>query len=161
MTHHVTIVFTYRLLPYHQGVLMGMDLNAFERPEGANFDPSDPGASAPPPPTPSAPSSSTPSASAPKTTPPPPPKKEEPEPMEVDEDASAKAEAESLKKKGNETYKARKFDEAIELYEKAWETWPKDISYLTNLAGELIRSKCFFFFCFFFFNYQQKGTSTI
>lgn len=119
---------------------MGVDLNAFERPEGSNFDPSNPGASAPP--AASAASSSTPAASesAPKATPsPPPPTKKaapEPEPMEVDEDATAKAEAESLKKQGNETYKARKFDEAIKLYEKAWETWPKDISYLTNLAGQ-------------------------
>jgi stress-induced-phosphoprotein 1 len=69
------------------------------------------------------------------------PKKEEPkaEPMEVDEvpeDAKAKAEANDLKLKGNAAYKARQFEEAIELYSKAWATWPKDVAFLTNLSGE-------------------------
>lgn len=115
------------------GVLMGIDLNAFERPEGSGFDPSNPEASAPPPPPPAP----TPAAPKPKETPAPAPaaKAPEPEPMEVDEDAKAKTDAEASKKLGNETYKARKFDEAIEHYQKAWEVWPKDISFLTNLAG--------------------------
>jgi stress-induced-phosphoprotein 1 len=131
------------------GVLMGVDLNAFERPEGSNFDPSNPGASAPPPPpaasssSSSKPTASSSSSNESKPTPSssaPPPKKSEPtpapEPMEVDdEDSKAKAEAEKLKKQGNEVYKARKFEEAVELYEKAWETWPKDVSFLTNLAA--------------------------
>lgn len=111
------------------GVLMGVDLNAFERPEGSDFDPSNPGASAPPaPPAPAAASSSKPKE-APK------PKEEEAVPMEVDEDAGKKAESEAEKKKGNEAYKARKFEEAIAFYENAWTLYPKDISYLTNLAA--------------------------
>ena len=108
---------------------MGVDLNAFERPEGADFDPKDPGASAPPPPAPAA------SSSKPKETPKPKEPEPEAEPMEVDEDAGKKAESESEKKKGNEAYKARKFEEAIGFYENAWTLYPKDISYLTNLAA--------------------------
>lgn len=126
------------------GVLMGIDLNAFERPEGADFDPSNPDASAPPPAASSTPAASSsapppPTASTSKPAPAtkvPEPKEEEAEPMEVDDDASHKAESLELKSKGNAAYKSRQFEEAIELYEKAWETWPKDISYLTNLAGE-------------------------
>lgn len=116
------------------GVLMGVDLNAFERPEGSSdsFDPRNPEASAPAPaPAAAAASSSTPSAKVEE--------EEEAEPMEVDDEAGKKAEAEALKKQGNESYKARKFEEAIEFYEKAWSTWPKDISFLTNLAGEFSR----------------------
>jgi len=110
------------------GVLMGVDLNAFERPEGSSdsFDPRNPEASAPPP---AAASSSAPSAKV---------EEEEAEPMEVDEEAGKKEEAEASKKQGNEAYKARRFEEAIEFYEKAWSTWPKDISFLTNLAGEYL-----------------------
>lgn len=101
-----------------------------ERPEGSNEMP--PGVSAQQP-------TFTP-GSPPKS---PPPKKEAPkeepkeEPMEVDDDeAKAKKAADELKTQGNTAYKARKFDEAIELYEKAWETYPKDVAYLTNLSGE-------------------------
>lgn len=52
-----------------------------------------------------------------------------------DDEAKAKKEAEELKVKGNTEYKAKKFDEAISLYQKAWDTWPKDITFLTNLSG--------------------------
>lgn len=38
---------------------------------------------------------------------------------------------------GNEAYKNRQFESAIEHYEKAWEL-NKDITYLNNLAGKLI-----------------------
>lgn len=68
------------------------------------------------------------------------PKKEpEPEPQpEEDEEAKAakeaKAKADEFKKKGTEFYKKRQFDEAIEQYEKAWETH-KDITYKTNLGA--------------------------
>ena len=115
------------------GVLMGVDLNAFERPEGSSdsFDPKNPEASAPPA---AASSSSTPSAKVEEEE----VKQEEAEPMEVDEEAGKKEEAEAIKKQGNEAYKARRFEEAIEFYEKAWSTWPKDISFLTNLAGEFL-----------------------
>ena len=61
------------------------------------------------------------------------------EPMEVDdEEAQAKAVAVEEKTKGNTAYKARKFDEAIAHYTKAWDTWPQDVTFLTNLSGELI-----------------------
>jgi stress-induced-phosphoprotein 1 len=62
----------------------------------------------------------------------------EPEPVEESEEEKAakkaKAEADELKKKGTEFYKKRQFDEAIELYNKAWETH-KDIAYKTNLGA--------------------------
>lgn len=63
---------------------------------------------------------------------------EEEDAMEVDDnsDAQAKKEAEELKAKGTVAYKARKFDEAIELYSKAWDTYPKDVTFLTNLSGK-------------------------
>lgn len=94
-----------------------------ERPEGSDEMPpgvSQPQSSSPPPPKPA-------------------PKKEEPpkkqEPQLDPEEAKAKKEADDLKAQGNAAYKQRKFDEAIPLYEKAWETYPKDIAYLTNLSA--------------------------
>lgn len=77
-------------------------------------------------------------SSAPKPSPPKETKREEPkeEPMEVDdEDAQAKKAADALKTEGNALYKARNFDEAIQKYERAWETYPKDVAYLTNLSA--------------------------
>ncbi|CAN6673739.1 heat shock protein Sti1p [Trichomonascus vanleenenianus] len=60
------------------------------------------------------------------------PKKEEPKKEEpVDED---KAKADEEKALGNTLYKQRKFDEAIEHYNKAWEL-KKDITYLNNRAA--------------------------
>jgi len=62
----------------------------------------------------------------------------EPEPEPEDEEAiaarKAKEEAEAEKKLGTESYKKRKFDEAIEHYGKAWDLH-KDITYLTNLGA--------------------------
>lgn len=122
--------------------------DAMERPEGSSDMP--PGFT--PMPSSEQPKSETPSASsskpAPATqtapTPTPAPKQEEAsvveeqadEPMEVDSGADAKKEAEDAKAKGNAAYKARKFDEAIEYYSKAWELYPKDVTFLTNLSGE-------------------------
>lgn len=85
---------------------------------------------------------STPSASksAEKKAPP----KEEPkaEPMDVDDpDVQAKKEAEAVKAQGTVAYKARKFEEAIEHYSKAWELYPKDVTFLTNLSGKLIADR--------------------
>lgn len=104
-----------------------------ERPEGSNEMP--PGMQPMPGSEASSSSSSKPKAEAPK----PAPKKEEPkeEPMEVDDpDAQAKKEAEAVKAQGNAAYKARKFEEAIGHYSKAWELYPKDVAFLTNLSGE-------------------------
>ena len=69
---------------------------------------------------------------------PPPPKEPTPEPEPEDEEAKAakkaKEDAEAEKKLGTESYKKRKFDEAIEHYSKAWDLH-QDITYLTNLAA--------------------------
>lgn len=66
------------------------------------------------------------------------PSESKPEPMEVDEpeqeEESSKAKADAEKAEGNKFYKARKFDEAIEHYSKAWELH-KDITYLNNRAA--------------------------
>lgn len=53
-----------------------------------------------------------------------------------DEDAKAKKEAEAEKKLGSDAYKVRDFGKAATHFEKAWELWPKDITFLTNLGGE-------------------------
>lgn len=118
------------------GVLMGIDLQAFNRPEGSGdseFTP--PPRSAAPPPEPAA-SSSTPRPSA---------KIEEDTPMEEpeeeDDDAKeekkAKAAAEEQKKIGSGAYRKRDFTAAAEAFEKAWDLWPKDVTFLTNLSGML------------------------
>jgi stress-induced-phosphoprotein 1 len=74
---------------------------------------------------------------APEAKKPEPAKAPEPEP-ELDEEAlekkQKKAEAEKEKALGTENYKKRKFDEAIEHYSKAWDTFP-DITYLNNLGA--------------------------
>jgi tetratricopeptide (TPR) repeat protein len=105
-----------------------------ERPEGSNEMP--PGME----PMPGSPAASSSKPKAESSKPAPAPKQPEPkeEPMEVDdEDAKAKKEAEAVKAQGNAAYKARKFEEAIEHYNKAWELYPKDVAFLTNLSGEL------------------------
>lgn len=53
----------------------------------------------------------------------------EPEPMET-----SKSEADAAKAEGNTLYKQKKFDEAIALYQKAWDLH-KDITYLNNRAA--------------------------
>ncbi|ORX36911.1 chaperone [Kockovaella imperatae] len=121
------------------GVAMGIDIDAMERPEGSHEMPPGMGGSSAGA-TRSFPSEPPSSSSAPSHPAPEQPKPKEPEPepeaMEVDStEADGKKEAEELKAKGNTAYKARKFDEAIELYQKAWEVYPKDITYLSNLSA--------------------------
>lgn len=60
-----------------------------------------------------------------KKTAPAPPKEEVPTEKET---------ADKFKAEANQLYKAKKFDDAIELYNKAWETF-KDITYLNNRAA--------------------------
>ncbi len=117
------------------GVMMGIDLQAFERPEGSNDLPADleknrdeierqTGGAA---------SSS--SNAGFSSTAKPAPKKQEEAPMEVDsEEEKAKAEAEAAKKAGNAAYLKKDFAPAIENYKKAWDLH-KDITYLNNLAA--------------------------
>ncbi|KAI0786453.1 chaperone [Abortiporus biennis] len=115
------------------GALMGLDMEGFSRPEGSDELP--PGVkksdvpSSPPPP----------QASTSTPTPPPPPesssKVEEDVEMEDDEEAQAKKAAEQEKKLGAEAYKKRDFDTAATHFEKAWELWPKDATFLTNLGA--------------------------
>lgn len=130
------------------GALMGIDMQAFNRPEGSDelpegFSKVDPSAptSSPPPPQQAA-SSSQPSAS---TSAPPPPASEDVEmDEEVAEEAKAKKEAGEAKRIGGEAYKKRNFDEALQQFQKAWDLWPKDITFLTNSAGEhFVRSVLF------------------
>ncbi|CAM6084741.1 unnamed protein product [Calypogeia fissa] len=63
----------------------------------------------------------------------------EPEPMETSSEEKEKKErkAEAIKEKelGNQTYKKKQFQEAIEHYTKALELDDEDISYLTNRAA--------------------------
>ena len=67
------------------------------------------------------------------------PKKEPtPEPESEDEETIAKKKAQEAgdaeKKIGNDFYKKKQFDQAIEHYEKAWEL-NKDITYLNNIGA--------------------------
>ena len=62
----------------------------------------------------------------------------EPEPEPEDEETLAKKKAQEAgdaeKKIGNDFYKKRQFDEAIEHYHKAWEA-NKDVTYLNNIGA--------------------------
>lgn len=138
------------------GVLMGIDLQAFDRPEGSNDLPADlegkreeiekqTGGS-------NAGASSSQSPTPPKAEP---AKKSAPAaavsssadtemkdgtasssaaPAEDDGEKKAKAAAEAEKKEGNANYMKRNFGPAIEHYQKAWELH-KDITYLNNLGA--------------------------
>ena len=122
------------------GVLMGIDLQAFERPEGSGDSGPSQSNQAPSstPPEPSASSSAAPqsssSAKIEEDVP-----MEEPEPEEdtpeAIEEKKDKAAAEEQKKIGNDAYRKRDFDAAGAAFEKAWELWPKDTTFLTNLSG--------------------------
>lgn len=123
------------------GVLMGIDMQGFTREEGSNEPPqsSSDGQKLPDeywnkesePSPPAAASSS----SAAKPTEPEPAKAEDTE-MEDDEDTKLKKEAEAEKKLGSDAYRTRDFAAAATHFLKAWEIWPKDLTFLTNLGGE-------------------------
>jgi stress-induced-phosphoprotein 1 len=122
------------------GVLMGINMQGSDRPEGSDELPPDlPKSdtndsttySSPKPPTPGA-STSRPQPSTSTSSP-----LEDVEMTTEDvEEANAKKEAEAAKQAGNAAYKSRKFDEAASLFEKAWNLWPKDVTFLTNLGGD-------------------------
>jgi len=118
------------------GVAMGIDIQGFNREEGSDELPQGfekaPSPSSPPP-QPSA-STSTPKPTEP--TPPPQPEEEDVEMAEEEqEDAKAKAESEEEKKKGAAAYKTRDFETAAIHFQKAWDLWPQDVTYLTNLGA--------------------------
>lgn len=58
-------------------------------------------------------------------------------------------EAEALKQKGNELYKQKKFQEALEAYDAAIAKNPKEILYLNNKAGNSINAHRCLRSCFF------------
>eukprot|EP00878_Enallax_costatus_P022068 GHUV01023400.1.p1 GENE.GHUV01023400.1~~GHUV01023400.1.p1 ORF type:complete len:318 (+),score=111.77 GHUV01023400.1:746-1699(+) len=57
---------------------------------------------------------------------------------EVKEEQAKLKEALEWKSKGNDLYRSRKFDEAIEAYNRALELYDKDVSFLTNRQGYLV-----------------------
>ncbi|KAJ9092115.1 hypothetical protein QFC21_006981 [Naganishia friedmannii] len=138
------------------GVAMGIDMQAFERPEGSTDLPEghkEPTAT----PTPmegveSTSSNSkaakveddvpepkpTPRAPEPKKAAPTPAKEAAPEPAA---DAEEKKQALASKARGAEAYKSRDFDAAIQAFTEAWETWPQDVTFLTNLAAVYFEKK--------------------
>ncbi|OAG36572.1 hypothetical protein AYO21_09229 [Fonsecaea monophora] len=115
------------------GVLLGVDMQMGMPPEGGPSDARRAAEEEEDVPMPDARPQSKPPPQAEKKAPEP-----EPEPEPEDEEAiaakKAKEEAENEKKLGTESYKKRKFDEAIEHYGKAWDLH-KDITYLTNLGA--------------------------
>eukprot|EP00931_Biecheleriopsis_adriatica_P084718 TRINITY_DN586_c0_g2_i1.p1 TRINITY_DN586_c0_g2~~TRINITY_DN586_c0_g2_i1.p1 ORF type:complete len:585 (-),score=205.73 TRINITY_DN586_c0_g2_i1:132-1886(-) len=78
--------------------------------------------------------------SAEPSRPSPPPKKEEPKKEEVQEDLRTpeQKEADEWKSKGNELYKKKQFQEAIDMYDKAIAVVPDDITYHNNRNAVLI-----------------------
>ena len=110
------------------GVLMGIDMQGFSREEGSDELP--PGVTKADVPSSSPPTSPKPSASSSKPAPAP-----EPEDVEMEDEDPEKKDAEAAKKAGSEAYKRRDFAEAAKNFEKAWEIWPKDVTFLTNLGA--------------------------
>lgn len=120
------------------GVLMGIDMQGFNREPGSDELPpgmqkAEPSQSqSPPPPQPSA------STSTPKPAAQPEPETKDEDVEMDDEEAKVRKEAEEEKKLGNAAYKAREFDTAAAHFQKAWDLWPKDMTFLTNLGGMFI-----------------------
>jgi stress-induced-phosphoprotein 1 len=118
------------------GALMGIDMQGFSRPEGSDEAPPGMPTSAASPPSSPPPSARPPPSSAASSS-----KVHEDVKMaeaEEDEDAAVRKKAEAEKKLGADAYKKRDFATAITHFTKAWDTWPKDIAFLTNLAGEAV-----------------------
>ena len=122
------------------GVLMGIDLQAFARPEGSSTEGDVPpfasststqkqSAS------PSEPKPSSSKESQPEDVPMEEPEEETEEDEEAIEEKKREVEAEAQKKIGNDAYRKRDFATAATAFEKAWDIWPKDITFLTNLGG--------------------------
>lgn len=123
------------------GVAMGIDMQGFSRDDGSDeLPPGFMGAPLPKARTPSASTSRTPPA--PKPAPAPAPEPEDVEMTDEDaEEAKAKADALAAKAQGAEHYKAQRFSEAAEYFKKAWDLWPKDITFLGNLGAAYLEAK--------------------
>ena len=115
------------------GALMGIDMQGFSREEGSDELP--PGVSRAQAQNPSSPPTSPPPQPAASSSKAPEPPKEEDVEMLDEEEAAAKKQAEEEKKLGAEAYKTRDFESAITHFQKAWDLYPKDITFLTNLAA--------------------------
>lgn len=128
------------------GVAMGIDMQGFSRDSEDDFAGLPPGSKYPPPKarTPQTPAASTSKTPAPAPAPAPTPA---PEPEDVEmtsedaEEAKAKADALAAKAQGAEHYKAQRFSEAAECFKKAWDLWPKDITFLGNLGASYLEAK--------------------
>jgi len=116
------------------GALMGIDLQASTRPEGSDEFPSGMDQDPIPPSYSASPQAPTPSTSKPKLTPEPTPAEEDVE-MGDDDETRAKKEADIAKEAGSVAYKNRNFEEAAKQFQLAWDTWPKNVAYLTNLGA--------------------------
>lgn len=123
------------------GVLLGIDMQGFAREEGSDEMP--PGMSVPTQASASSSTSGSSNANAAKKAAEPKPAESadvtmaDPEEADVgDEEAKAKKGAEAEKQRGSEAYKRRDFEAAAASFQRAWEMWPKDITFLTNLSGE-------------------------
>lgn len=135
------------------GVAMGIDMQGFSRDD--EFDGLPPNFKYEPPPkartprSPSASTSRTPPAPAPAPARAPAPAPAAPvhEPEDVEmtdedaEEAKAKADALAAKAQGTAHYKAQRFSEAAEYFKKAWDLWPKDITFLGNLGAAYLEAK--------------------
>ncbi|KAF8974706.1 activator of Hsp70 and Hsp90 chaperone [Flammula alnicola] len=113
------------------GALMGIDIQATTRPEGSDEVPEGFQQEAPTFSSPPQASSSKPS----QETVPPAPAQEDVEMEDDDEEAQAKKAAEAAKQAGSAAYKKRDFEEAVKQFQLAWDTWPQDLTYLTNLGA--------------------------
>lgn len=121
------------------GALMGVDMQASTREEGSTDLPEGATQQQARPATPPPAASSSSSSSSKAAPPPPPPAPAEDVEMLDDEEAQAKKEALAEKAAGAASYKAREFDDAIAHFQKAWDLWPKDATFLTNLSGTSVR----------------------
>jgi len=72
-----------------------------------------------------------------------PPKEETPKEAPKEAPKKELSEAEKLKNQGNECYKKKKYDEAIQYYDKALELEPNDILYINNKAAVYLAKKDF------------------
>lgn len=121
----MSMMFSEPRLMTIMAALMGIDLNMADPEASASkesADKSEPNAT-----------SESESKSEPKSEPKPTPEVSE-DVEDVEMEDSSKVQAEELKAKANALYKQRKFDEAIEQYNKAWELH-KDITFLNNRAA--------------------------